>query len=231
MNNTEHYRVVYQCHHNRLQCGCGYIDVQLSPSKLVKSEDALPYSWSMIVSIRVGINNQHVCSGTILDNSYILTAAHCVQNLATENVTIEAGALYQSDPDGIIRHVDHIYIHPTYSRNTYSYINDIAILHLSQPLDLGNDSIISRTCTPSTYNQSISVTQQPLSGTRLAISGWDIIKSANISGSRLLKQAELYAMRANHSNCFLSENESRTQFCVGRVALDRSNIFNVKYFF
>jgi hypothetical protein len=89
------------------------LNVALSPSTDVRSENALPYSWSMIFSIRIG--SRHVRSGTILEDSYILTAAHCLTNRVPQDITIEAGMHYRTESGTIIRQVDRIYIHPNYT--------------------------------------------------------------------------------------------------------------------
>jgi secreted trypsin-like serine protease len=223
INKTNH-RIAYGCSNYSVQCDCGRRKVLLSPSTIVKSENALPYSWSMIVSIRVGISSQHICSGTILESSYILTAAHCLANRSPQDITIKAGIHYRSDTNAIIRQVDHIYIHPNYTAQSNVYKHDIAILHLSQPLDTVNDAYIARTCRSLTSNQLIYETRYPSNGTQLVISGWDIINMSNASTSDSLQQAEVYAIEGNNANCFLSDDQRQLQFCAGRYGSDKGNI-------
>jgi secreted trypsin-like serine protease len=226
-NETVHSRVPYQCSEYEFQCGCGRRNVALSPSTSGTSENALPYSWSMIVSIRVGTSNQHICSGTILDNSYILTAAHCLRNRSSQNITIEAGMYYRSENGVSIRQVDHIYIHPNYTVGMNLYINDIAILHLSLPLDLENDKNISRTCLASIQNQLMNPTKYPSNGTRLAISGWDITNILQSPRSEILQQAEVYVIDGENANCFISNDQRQIQFCAGRYGNDKGNILTL----
>jgi hypothetical protein len=60
---TEIPLTTYQCNRDEVQCGCGRRNVQFSQSH---DNEAVPYSWSMIVSIRLNGENKHLCSGTIL---------------------------------------------------------------------------------------------------------------------------------------------------------------------
>ncbi|CAF4231175.1 unnamed protein product [Rotaria sordida] len=221
-NNTEVSRVQYNCFNSQDNCGCGYAEVVLSPSILSKSESALPYSWSMVVSIRTGINNQHICSGTILEEYYILTAAHCLRNRLAQDITIATRMYYRSESSALIRQVDQIYIHPNYTENSNQYMNDIAILRLSQSLRIVNDQLISRTCIPTIDDEWIDVSQYASNGSQLVVTGWNIINTSNISKSEILQQAEIFVMDDSEtSNCYVSDDQRQTQFCAGRYGNDK----------
>ena len=79
----------------------------------------------MIVSIRYNLFRdgyflRHACGGTILSESYILTAASCFDgvvgsDIEFENVTIAAGIHRRSQPIQIIRKVDKITAHPNWT--------------------------------------------------------------------------------------------------------------------
>ena len=221
-NETANSRVLYQCFSYGGQCGCGRRNVILSPSTIVESEDALPYSWSMVVSIRVGTTNQHLCSGTILDNSYILTAAHCLTNRSANDLTIEAGMYYLSESDVSIRQVDRIYIHPNYTVYANQYINDIAILRLLLPLDTYDDQNSSRTCLPPINPSSMENTERPVNGTLLVITGWSITNIVKSPRPKILQQAEVYAIDDEKLNC--SATDDQRQFCAGRYENNKSNV-------
>lgn len=173
-NETSHSRLLYQCLPYSKECGCSLRNVVLSPSTKVECEDALPYSWSMVVSVRAGTTHEHICSGTILDDSFILTAAHCLTNKSSHDLSIEAGMYYLSENDVSIRYIDRIYIHPNFTAGTNAYTNDVAILHLSIPLDLYGDNHILSTCLRPVDNPWGPVIQRPTNGTSLVITGWNI---------------------------------------------------------
>ncbi|CAF1400682.1 unnamed protein product [Adineta steineri] len=223
-NITSNNPTIFQCSTYASKCGCSYRNVILSSPTNAPSENALPYTWTMIVSIRSATTNQHICTGTILEDFFILTAAHCLTNYKPQDITIEAGMYYQSESEAIIRQVEQIYIHPNYSTYSDQYINDIAILRLTKSLYVDNNNYVSRACKSSTYNQWMDMNNYPLDGTRLVISGWDITYTSTSSKSKLLQQAEIYAFNNNHSKCFISGNQNEMQFCAGRNENNNGNI-------
>eukprot|EP00094_Tigriopus_californicus_P011002 TCALIF_10613-PA protein Name:"Similar to Chymotrypsin BII (Litopenaeus vannamei)" AED:0.09 eAED:0.09 QI:101/0.33/0.25/1/0.66/0.5/4/0/235 len=60
---------------------------------MVLGTEAKPHSWPYIVSLNVDDN--HICAGSILNEEWILTAAHCLDGAVSVEVT--AGAHNQAD--------------------------------------------------------------------------------------------------------------------------------------
>lgn len=212
--------VDYTCDRNKVQCGCGYKPVKLPTSRIIGGEDAIPNSWSMIVSIRGklfdgDINGTHICGGTILNEWYILTAAHCVDNSSLSiysNLTVAIGIHRHLEQNQTTRKFDRIILHPLWEKGK-PLSNDIALLHLSEPLDFETNPFISRTCRPPRMNSTEDIFNYPLNGTILAAIGWGL--ADNLTSPEILQQVNLYAIHHNDSACAHVIHDHEVQFCAG----------------
>ncbi|MCK6550783.1 trypsin-like serine protease [Myxococcota bacterium] len=81
----------------------------------------------------------HFCGGSIVADAWIVTAAHCVDGSAASDLRVLAGATRLSRASaGQLRSVDRVIMYPGYVTSEDG--KDIALLHLSQPLDLSGAS-------------------------------------------------------------------------------------------
>ncbi|CAF1178577.1 unnamed protein product [Rotaria sordida] len=217
----------YMCDRKKVNCGCGYRDVRLPTSRIIGGEDAIPNSWSMIVSIRGklfdwDVKTRHICGGTIINEWYVLTAAHCVDNGITSsysNMSIAFGMHNQLEENQTLREFDRIIIHPLWGEGE-RFSNDIALLHLSEPLDFEANPFISRTCRPPRMNSTEYIYNYPLNATLLAAVGWG--RSSNSESPEILQQVDFYSIHHNDSSC-ASIFDYETQFCAG-VENGRKNV-------
>jgi len=195
-----------------VSCGCGRRHVQISQTNIT---EAIPYSWSMIVSIRLNNQNKHSCSGSILSESYILTSASCIANVSSFGITIVAGIHNYSEDDGIYRKVDRIYFHPDYTGLKDNNANDIAILHISQTLNFDNNLFIHRTCLPYKYNALPDPIYYPAPGARLIVIGWGLMNCENKIEQQVLQQVQIYSLNDLRENCYILNKHRNIQFCAG----------------
>lgn len=118
------------------QCG---IKPLSPPSRIVGGVNAVEGEWPWQVSLRqTYASGFHICGGTILNERWIMTAAHCVQEIFGFQVplTVRLGEHDFNKQDGTEINVliSKAIRNPTYNSNDIS--NDVALLKLQEPLDL-----------------------------------------------------------------------------------------------
>jgi secreted trypsin-like serine protease len=174
----------------------------------------------MVVSIQgkllaSDVKRTHICGGSIVNEWYVLTAAHCVDNDITslyDNMSIAFGMYDQLEENQTLREFDRIIIHPLWKQGK-QFSNDIALLHLSEPLNFEINPFISRTCRPPPMNSTEYIINYPLNGTVLAAVGWGI--TSNSYSPEILQQVDLYSIHHNDSSCANFIYDYETQFCAG----------------
>ena len=211
----------YPCDRTR-SCGCGSSPEDIHAS-IVPGESAVPASWSMLVSIRYdllkkGDSETHVCGGTILDHSWILTAANCFESIRDEiaqaNITIAAGIGRRSQASQIIREVDEVILHPRWRSKGRNHLHDIALLRLSEPLDFQNHSLITRTCLPPRRATLEETLQYPSNNQSLVVVGWGRTDPHG-NDSNTSQQISVYPIDLGTTECANETDNPYSQFCAG----------------
>ncbi|NWW41940.1 ACRO protein, partial [Panurus biarmicus] len=118
-------------------------------TRVVGGTGAEPGAWPWIVGIQhpwiPGLG--HLCGGSLISAQWVLTAAHCfdqIMEISMVYVMIEATQLTQSGPGAQKRHVKQVLMHPYYNPDDMSY--DIALLELDHPVQCS--PFIQLACVP-----------------------------------------------------------------------------------
>ncbi|XP_007897785.1 putative serine protease 45 [Callorhinchus milii] len=124
---------------NLLKCGTRRAGVR-GTFRNVRSKELEPGAWPWQVSLEMVAENKHFCGGTILNEFWVITAAHCfldpeLQNLKeiivvlglNKRLSPENWALY-SNPHDII-------LHESFDEETG--VNDLALIRMKDPIQFG----------------------------------------------------------------------------------------------
>ena len=197
---------IFPCN-STISCGCSRFDVNID-ARIVGGEIAGSHTWGWAVSLRDS-HGDHICGGSILSLNYVLTAAHCIENMVLTPVflSIVVGADLLTGFEGQRIPLSNIIIHPDYNGRTKE--NDIAVLQLNRSIDF-NDMNVARICLPrvSTSEQSrYPIVQKPV----VAI-GWGRT-TFNGSISNALRQVTVKTVAKNERKCQNAIGNDALQFC------------------
>ena len=97
---------------------------------------SFPWQVSLGVSWIADPYRAHFCGGSVYSESWIVTAAHCLENTAAKDVTVTAGTHVLGEGHAATRrNVERIIVKSNFDSRTWD--NDIALIQLRDPLKLG----------------------------------------------------------------------------------------------
>lgn len=150
---------LYSCDHNAA-CGCSNNSATLT--RIVGGEAAGSRTWGWAVSLLI---RGALCGGSIISETWIITAAHCVRGAIASEATIYAGSNTKLSGSQI-RSVSAIVPHPNYDPSTS--VNDIALLEMSSPLNM-SDHGISIICLPNVSSATLFAGEWPPAATTVSV--------------------------------------------------------------
>ncbi|XP_054341954.1 transmembrane protease serine 11D [Pongo pygmaeus] len=140
------------------ECGAGPDLITLSEQRILGGTEAEEGSWPWQVSLR--LSNAHHCGGSLINNMWILTAAHCFRSNSNPRDWIATFGISTTFPKRRMG-VRNILIHNNYVSATHE--NDIALVRLENSVTFTKD--IHSVCLP-------AATQNIPPGSTAYVTGW-----------------------------------------------------------
>lgn len=110
-------------------------DSVMPSTKILGGIESNPGDWPWMVALMTSnepdMYEALFCGGVLIDDTWVLTAAHCVKGKTAGAVDVAVGVFDLGNFSGNRIAVKNIRIHPDY--NTTTNHNDIALLELNQP--------------------------------------------------------------------------------------------------
>ena len=125
---------------------CGVSSIQPKAStRIVNGEAVIPHSRPyqlLLVGYFPNGTAKHYCGASLVKNTHVLTAAHCVQGDQPDNVRIYPGVHFFSasvlnKDNGIPAR--QVFIHESYAANGLN--NDVAVIRLQRPVDIDFEKV------------------------------------------------------------------------------------------
>ena len=147
------------------------------------------------------------CSATKISNSWLLTAAHCLDdsvgptNLTPGIVRFYYGPDANNPGAGTLYEVDGFYLHPSY--NPGNNQNDIALVHLTTPVGGANYAINSSAMGGSWV------------GTSIRYIGYGVNDGINETGGGVKRQGDIPISQVNTSTYYSNASGANVGVCFG----------------
>ncbi|XP_072932516.1 uncharacterized protein Sb isoform X2 [Epargyreus clarus] len=161
---------------------CGVTSMWPRPeSRIMGGKDSSFGRWPWQVSVRrnsyFGFSSTHRCGGAIINEGWIATAGHCVDDLLTSQIRIRVGEYDFSSVSEqypyVERGVARKAVHPKYNFFTYEY--DLALVKLDSPVQFA--AHIAPICLPATDDLLI--------GENATVTGWGRLSEGGVLPSVL----------------------------------------------
>ncbi|MER6989204.1 serine protease [Saccharopolyspora hirsuta] len=154
-------------------------------------------TYSFIASMQ-STDGQHHCGASLIDQQWLVTAAHCVDGQKPGDVQYRIGTSDRTSGGELVK-PDKFIAHPKSKQQQAGY--DIALVHLSEPAQSEPVEIAA---------------EQPQPGTALHLLGWGQTCGTPKCGEPPVKLKELDTKTTAPANCTSSDNpfDSTRELCI-----------------
>ncbi|MEI4196798.1 serine protease [Roseovarius sp. E0-M6] len=146
--------------------------------RIVNGDRAKPSDWPFIVGLYHKGAGIQFCGGSLINQQWVLTAAHCWGDAQPQDVTIHrSGSNGKLDPNG--RGIAKLIVHPGYNPSDYN-VHDVALLKLSGKFNIPNSQLAIL---------PTKAVEKKLAGVRTCseVAGWGALESGGQSSSYLME--------------------------------------------
>ncbi|GAB1865438.1 Trypsin-7 [Camponotus japonicus] len=187
--------------------------VTLDP-RIVGGRNAKPGEIPYQVSLQTIQTGHHFCGGVVLNQNYVLTAAHCAFGTDVELISATVGTTDLQKPYAV-HFIESSYIHEGYDSNN-SWINDIALLKLKSPFNFS--ALVSPVVLPK-QNQTVKANSiAVVSGYGRLWHNGNRTTELNVASIKIANQDYCRYMYVKHS-----KNIFDTHICANEPTVERGS--------
>lgn len=149
---------------------------------------------------------RHFCGGSLYRRDIVITAAHCLQAIKVEDLTVRVGSTDRKQGGQVIK-VKNYKTHPSFNKTTYSY--DVAVIRLEKK------------ATQNSFVRFIKLaTSTPRTGTSAISSGWELESSGELAGLLQVKVKIVGYKKCRSSRFKYGNSIDSSMICVMEASKD-----------
>jgi len=183
----------------RNKCYCGVPNGDVDTNRVVNGDDAKTGEYPWMAGIHDNVLNFIICGGSLISNRHVLTAAHCLEDeelnpLPTDRFKIFLGITNKNDTGKVVG-LSKIIFHEDYLCSGIGSGKDIAIIELSETIDLDQNPCIKPICLPSSQESFDN-----LIGQTGMVTGWGVLSANRSAPGKLAPHLQKTRMTIDNQN-------------------------------